>query len=395
MFGTSAFSTFEGETQAFKVPHLRNIYQKVGMFGRSNDPPQGPQVRGFGVLHDGSVDTVFHFLSAGVFTLTNAQQRQLEQFVLAFDSNLAPIVGQQVTLTGANALNVSTRITLMITRALTADECDVVVKGVIGGEARGGYLTPVGTFQLDRAADAPLADADLRALAVTPGQELTYTCVPPGSGRRIGVDRDEDGHLDRDELDAGSDPTNAASVPIPPTPIRASSLSLRDDDSPPVNLDRRKLSFKSARSHGTPSGVVVPAVGGAGDPTAGGAVLIVYGAGGNPVTLTLPAANWTRSGSASNPGYRYADKRRVSGPITSVTVKDGTLSVKGKGGALYTLAGASQSSVTIRLQLGSGAMFCAAAPAKDPAASNDTTTKFTGAKQTPPPAVCPHVPGNG
>ena len=76
-------------------------------------------------------------------------------------------------------------------------------------------------------------------------------------------------------------------------------------------------------------------------------------------------------------------------------MKDGTLRVKGKGGALYTLAGAPQSSVTIRLQLGSGAMFCAAAPAKDPAASNDTTTKFTGAKQTPPPAVCPRVPGNG
>ena len=82
----------------------------------------------------------------------------------------------------------------MITRALTADECDVVVKGVIGDEARGGYLTPAGTFQLYRASDAPLADADLRALAVTPGRS-SPTCVPPGSGRRIGVDRDEDGHL--------------------------------------------------------------------------------------------------------------------------------------------------------------------------------------------------------
>src|SRR4029077_19814591 len=160
MFGTSAFATFEGETQAFKVPHLRNVYQKVGMFGRSNDAPQGPQVRGCGVLHDGSVDNVFRLLRAGVFSLTNQEQRRLEQFVLAFDSNLAPIVGQQVTLTGANALNVSARISLMIPRALTADECDVVVKGVIGGEARGGYLTPAGTFQLDRSADAPLADAD-------------------------------------------------------------------------------------------------------------------------------------------------------------------------------------------------------------------------------------------
>jgi hypothetical protein len=61
----------------------------------------------------------------------------------------------------------------------------------------------------------------------------------------------------------------------------------------------------------------------------------------------------------------------------------------------YTLANAPQNTVTIRVQLGSGTMFCASAPAKEPVASNDTTEKFNGAKQTPPPPACPHVPGNG
>jgi hypothetical protein len=38
------------------------------------------------------------------------------------------------------------------------------------------------------AADATRrTDASLRALAATTGQEVTYTCVPPGSGRRIGL----------------------------------------------------------------------------------------------------------------------------------------------------------------------------------------------------------------
>ena len=32
-FGTDGLSTFEGETQEFKIAHLRNVYQKVGMFG--------------------------------------------------------------------------------------------------------------------------------------------------------------------------------------------------------------------------------------------------------------------------------------------------------------------------------------------------------------------------
>ncbi len=44
------------------------------------------------------------------------------------------------------------------------------------------------------------------------GQELTYTCVPPGSGVRIGIDRDEDGFPDRTEIEAGSDPADANSV---------------------------------------------------------------------------------------------------------------------------------------------------------------------------------------
>jgi hypothetical protein len=35
--------------------------------------------------------------------------------------------------------------------------------------------------------------------------------VPRGCGRRIGIDRDADGYLDRDEIDFGSDPANPLS----------------------------------------------------------------------------------------------------------------------------------------------------------------------------------------
>src|SRR4029079_7402902 len=101
-FGTTGFSTFEGETQMFKVPHLRNVYTKVGMFGRPQDAPRGPQVRGFGILHDGSIDTVRRFLGASVFQLTAGGQNDLEPFVFVFDSDMNPIVGQQVTLDSTN-----------------------------------------------------------------------------------------------------------------------------------------------------------------------------------------------------------------------------------------------------------------------------------------------------
>ncbi|WP_437765631.1 hypothetical protein WME77_00730 [Sorangium sp. So ce764] len=43
--------------------------------------------------------------------------RDLEAFVLAFDSDLAPIVGQQATLTRNNAAAVGPRVDLLMSRA--------------------------------------------------------------------------------------------------------------------------------------------------------------------------------------------------------------------------------------------------------------------------------------
>jgi hypothetical protein len=363
------------------------------MFGRPGEATNlGPQVRGFGILHDGSVDTVRRFLGASVFTLTNQQQNQLERFVLVMDSNFAPIVGQQVTLNATNAVVVAPRLDLMIQRA-GVGECDLVVKGTIAGLARGAVRLGDGVFQLDRSAET-IDDASLRSLAATTGQELTYTCVPPGSGTRIGVDRDDDGFLDRDELDQGRNPADATSIPSPPTPIRASSLTLRDDDKAPITLEKRRLSLRSAKYKGAASGVIVPAFDGDGDPTLHGARLDVYDGdgGGSAVTLTLPASGWTRTGSVTNPGYKYADKKHVVGPITTVTLRNGTLGLKGGGAALYPLTGAPQGVVAVRLDLGTAVRLCTAAPAKEPMAKNDTTAQFIGARNTPAPATCNDLP---
>ncbi|HSS01421.1 MAG TPA: thrombospondin type 3 repeat-containing protein, partial [Kofleriaceae bacterium] len=68
-----------------------------------------------------------------------------------------------------------------------------------------------GMYRPDRKAQPAIAEAALRDLAL--GHPLTYTCVPPGSGLRLAVDRDGDGFWDGDERAAGSDPADAASVP--------------------------------------------------------------------------------------------------------------------------------------------------------------------------------------
>src|SRR5262249_44877652 len=84
-------------------------------------------------------------------------------------------------------------------------------------------LEPDGAFRSDRATETELAPAAVEALA-SAATPLTFTCVPPGSGERMGVDRDGDGFLDRDEIDLCGDPADPASAP------RLSSPCVGDSD---------------------------------------------------------------------------------------------------------------------------------------------------------------------
>lgn len=180
-FGTSGLSTFEGRVQEAKVPHLRNAYAKVGMFFSNGD-----QVKGFGYLHGGDVPTIDVFIGSPTFNLTNAEVTNIANFTMVFPTNLAPIVGQQVTLTASNAGTVGGRISLLITRALAGD-ADLIVKGASLTGPISARLLANGNFRL--ADGQELSDSALRALAGTAGQELTYTAVPLGHAVRLAPDQ--------------------------------------------------------------------------------------------------------------------------------------------------------------------------------------------------------------
>ncbi len=236
-FGTAGFSSFEGASQDMKVAHLRNMYQKVGMFGGvpttillggfqavstpSHGPADQPQIRGFGYSHSGVVDSLMSFAGISLFNYPgdrDAAISDISKFMLAFPSELAPVVGQQATLTPTNGIEVGPRIDLFIQRAQSAYpspaspqqmECDLVVQGALGGARRHWLLNvATGDFDPDDSGENPLTDGELRSLVATAG-ELTYTCVPPGSGPRIALDRDQDGLLNHDEIAAhNSDPAS-------------------------------------------------------------------------------------------------------------------------------------------------------------------------------------------
>ena len=63
-------------------------------------------------------------------------------------------------------------------------ECDLVAQVVEAGVRRG-YVYEAGSSSFVAADGSRRTDAALRTLATTAGQEVTYTCTPPGSGKRI------------------------------------------------------------------------------------------------------------------------------------------------------------------------------------------------------------------
>ena len=268
-FGGDGRSTFDAGTEIFKVPHLRNMYQKVGMFGAAEPEPttiaqigtitafdgpythQGDQVRGYGYTHDGSVDTLFRFVSSSLFAINNNEQSQVEAFMIAFDTDLAPVVGQQVTLTATNAGVAGPRIDLMLSRCGTGfaskvlvdlnggpvNECDLIAKLTQDGNPRGYVYDAAGALFEPDDGGAAISDAALRALAGTASQEITYTAAPPGSGYRMGINRDLDDYLDapdncpsvpnNDQDDTDSDGLGDACDPTPlPEPAQIAMLAI-------------------------------------------------------------------------------------------------------------------------------------------------------------------------
>jgi hypothetical protein len=132
--------------------------------------------------------------------------------MLAFPTDLAPVVGQQITLEASSSAAVVSRVDLLRRRA-DAGDCDLVAKAAILGVEAGFVYVGSGLFQADRRVLRPITEAALRHVATHLGRPVTYTCVPPGSGLRIGVDRDGDGVWDGDERDAHSDPADPTSTP--------------------------------------------------------------------------------------------------------------------------------------------------------------------------------------
>jgi hypothetical protein len=392
-----------GDSQAINVPQLRDMYKKVGL-----DFTSQTNNRGFGFGHDGSFDTIFDFLKQSRFTFPagaagDAERRDLEAFLMCFPTDTHAAVGTQLTVDGANKGTAGV-ITMLGDMTALADTgvVGLVAKGVVGGIARGyAYQGGTGSFQSDRASEVVSATT-LRTGAAA-GNEITFTVVPTATATRIGLDRDSDGFYDRDELDAGSDPADPASVPPAgdgdgdgvadplddcPTVADPAQLDIDGDGlgdvcdpcTSPALLLKPKLTIaklappagdETLSLSGTATLPVTPVI----DPAANGVRVLLNAVDGSAVLdVTVPGgANWT----AKPTSWSYRNKAGFSG-ITKVLVKTST---KMPGTLKITIKGAHATLAPVPADLPLTATVVIDAPLAT--TGQCTARSFTGPKPVP------------
>ena len=209
-----AVVSVDGSTNVtMKVPQLRNQYKKTGF-----NATQLENTSGFGLLHDGSIDSIERFVSEPVFNVLSDQEvANLTALMLAFSgSDMAtsgtnnpldppgPLsrdthaaVGKQTTLVSLGSASPEQLALIAQFENLAGfAKVGLIVKGRVDGVMRG-WTYSGGMFKADK--QGPLTSlASVKALA-SAGNEETWMIVPKGSETRIGIDRDSDGILDGDE----------------------------------------------------------------------------------------------------------------------------------------------------------------------------------------------------
>jgi len=180
------------EPQDIKIPHLRNIYQKLNV----DFAPDAESVGGFGLVHDGVDPDLFTFLSRDVFDNLSddtVRKRNIDAFVQCLDTGTAPGVGHTRTVTPGNAENAETVAAwnLLEGQAGVLTNIDLIVKGTFQGRHHGLYFNP-GTrlYEADQNNLGPFTRDELNDLALA-GDTFTLMGVPPGTGVRMGIDRND------------------------------------------------------------------------------------------------------------------------------------------------------------------------------------------------------------
>jgi YVTN family beta-propeller protein len=201
--GSQVTINFDGETQLFNAAGLRGVYEK-----------EFADLTGFGTLHDGSLDDIedfLHFSAMGMMgfpSFDEPEKQAAEDFVRAWDTGTAPLVGAERFASAATLPGLYDWLDLAEAQASSASHpIDLIGKGrqlTAGGpQALGLHFTwnPDQSDWMYRSDTGRWSSRGPIVAAIANGLfEVTFACVPPGTGERLGIDRDEDGLLDGIEV---------------------------------------------------------------------------------------------------------------------------------------------------------------------------------------------------
>jgi len=163
--------------QVLKVPHLRNIYQKLAYNRHATQ-----SIDGFGMGHDGSTSTLGDFLALPFFKGYSTQQKfDLASYMLCFDTGTAPAVGYTITLTAANINNQQEQSdwTTLQSQAGVAN-IDLVGHGTIQGQIRSLLYEPRKNLYISNL-NVEYTQTQLQNF-VKNGDTLSFMGVFPGTG---------------------------------------------------------------------------------------------------------------------------------------------------------------------------------------------------------------------
>ncbi|MCI0539207.1 MAG: hypothetical protein L0Z50_28705 [Verrucomicrobiales bacterium] len=220
----------------FKIPSLRGVAEKVGAdFGRAEGQA------GFGFFHDGRVDTLVRFVQDGFEFTDDQETADLIAFVLGMPggnpppasltdsarppssagSDVPAATGRQITVTSDQLPSLAETMIQLASKA--TNRVDLVARGLRDNTPRS-WLLESGSIALltDRNGETLSLD-EFRTLA-SPENPVTYTLVLAGNGKRVALDRDNDGWLDLTEIEFGSDPADARSRAVNTAPVIRATL---------------------------------------------------------------------------------------------------------------------------------------------------------------------------
>lgn len=197
--------------QPMKDAQLRGLWERTGLdFASQNN------ARGFGFMSDSRFDTLMARLNGpfnfGPPNLAPQRRRDVEAFLLSLETETPAAVGRMLSFDGSNN-NDAGAIALLASLTAQADSGTLaLIARRYASDGTRGYVYATQNVWLSDRENQP-TDATTLRTGASASAPVTFIAVPSTAQFRMGVDRDADGVFDQDEIDQGSNPADASSLP--------------------------------------------------------------------------------------------------------------------------------------------------------------------------------------